>query len=544
MSEPHTVCHQGWIPRGNTTITSQLRCEILTPPICGRYFQEIKTLTICVFKLQCLLHNGFTIMKTFRMPNVRRVALPPPKVTLISMDILSKPEEGTLNKLDPQSLEYLLLAIKGGYSVETPQHLKDNVEFQKYVELADRRIRMIQEYNGLPDDDGGHTSMDHLVDSIEELEKQMDTLITLIHSVPEVEPPAKLQKTGVLAQLESDMDRIVRSGLQYLYSTVSAIAVKLGDHDTRRYYKWKGVGVSLDDLQSPIVRGASTPAEFIKNNAHLGKPLLKIALETYQEGRQLLFPTAESSASIGVPIPVSVQDEITIMNLLDSIVIPNGSVPAVQTDWVFSVMDDSIFHFLLDASCVAAMGMAVSLIRRIPNCRQFSLKQLIMSEDVRDVFALLTAYQFLLASGGSAYAGSTASAGGKVKGTNLMVSAGLKTRELLSAQVMCAQDWFTQVYAMRNPRKRELETYRDQLQGELSALMADGQVHPRAKLYMDSLRGDIRLQLMRDLRTQRFGGNELTRGSPTRAYFEKRVELETTLGQLDGLLDSILVHMD
>lgn len=478
------------------------------------------------------------------MPNVRRVTLPP-KVTLISMDILSKPEEGTLNKLNPQSLEYLLLAIKGGYSVETPQHLKDNVEFQKYVELADRRIRMIQEYNGLPED-GDQTSMDHLVERIEALEKQMDSLVTLIRDAPEVvvEPPAKLQKTGVLSQLENDMDRIVRSGLQYLYSTVGAIAVKLGDHDTRRYYKWKGVGVSLDDLQSPIVRGATSPTEFIKNNAHLGKPLLKIALETYQEGQQLLFPTTESDASIGVPIPVSVQDEITIMSLLDSIVIPNGAVPAVQTDWVFSVIDDSIFHFLLDASCVAAMGMAVSLIRRIPNCRQFSLKQLIMSEDVRDVFALLVAYQFLLASGGSAYAGSTASAGGKVKGTNLMVSAGLKTRELLSAQVMCAQDWFTQVYAMRNPRKRELETYRDQLQVELSALLAGGQVHPRAKLYMDSLRGDIRLQLMRDLRTQRFGGNELPRGSPTRAYFEKRVELETTLGQLDGLLDSILVHRD
>jgi hypothetical protein len=75
-----------------------------------------------------------------------------------------------------------------------------------------------------------------------------------------------------------------------------------------------------------------------------------------------------------------------------------------------------------------------------------------MSEGVRDKFALVVAYNYLIGSGGNAIVGrGNMNELGKLRGTTYNLSAGFQTRVNMAAQMECAHYWFERVFAQTNP---------------------------------------------------------------------------------------------
>jgi hypothetical protein len=106
-------------------------------------------------------------------------------------------------------------------------------------------------------------------------------------------------------------------------------------------------------------------------------------------------------------------------------------------------------------------------INRIQGCETFTLKELIMSDGVKDIFQLRVMYNFLLGNGGYAYADSTF---GKVNGSRYNISAGIKQRALLASQFECSTFWFQDVVRQKNPRIVEIENYVNELENQINVI--------------------------------------------------------------------------
>lgn len=267
---------------------------------------------------------------------------------------------------------------------------------------------------------------------------------------------ATTPQTPEVKHLEADLDLVLRSGLQPLYSFIGMVGASLGDQDVRSYYKWRGAGASMDELQSPVAKGAATLEEFVRKNSHLGKPLLqyalKIGMEKAKEGKML--------ASIGEQmIPSVIQDERYIMDLLDGSYLtktPN----AAEAQWTWGAIDEAVLTYILQDSALGAIHLAHSVIKSIPRCWDFTLKELLMSDGVNAMFAKFVGWEFLQSSGGNAYGRSSSSTSrGMVKGSTFMLSAGFATRQALYAQVAVAKIWFEDVYRISNPLRAELDAF-------------------------------------------------------------------------------------
>ncbi len=272
--------------------------------------------------------------------------------------------------------------------------------------------------------------------------------------------PRTPQRNPLLVTVERQMERILREALQPLYDFVGMFSVRAGDKNAKRYYNRYdddgGFKLSMGELQSPIIKGANTIEDFIEKNSHIGTDLLNLATLAFTNKTPL----------INAQLPSSVEDERTIRDALYT-----ESLGRVKKDWVFGAVEDQIFTFILNNTCWGAMQLGLDMVKRNPNCRNATVKQAICSEGVRGQYALLCAYQFLLASGGSAYAGGANVAGGTIKGANFMLSAGIETRNRLETAIHGALIWFSFVYPATNPAYQKLEDYIQQTEAENRALL-------------------------------------------------------------------------
>jgi len=365
-----------------------------------------------------------------------------------------------------------------------------------------------------------------------------------------------------VTKLANDVERIVRAGLQPLYATIGMLAVRLGDRDTRSYYKWKDNTPSLDELQLPIVREANTVPEFVQKNVHLGKPLLKMVLRTAISGGNLISSGEKEyhahltnssednsidAALIGAnPVELTATDESFIQQMLDGLPDPQGGNVNLRNFWVFSIIDYAVFEFVLSGTSLGAMGLALSYIRRIPNCARFTLKQLMMSEGVRDIFALLVAYQYLMASGGNAYAGrANISSQGRLNNTNMMLSAGYRTRAMLASQVETSRYWFARVFAVPNPLIKELENSKDGLVRIAAGQAMDAQDDVRTWVTtVNNVSGDPSIGLQRILKNKTLAPYNAQINAHSMDYIRTQLKIETIKHQLSELLPTILKHYE
>ena len=248
-----------------------------------------------------------------------------------------------------------------------------------------------------------------------------------------------------------------------MYQFVGLLGTRLGDHDVTRYYKHK----------NPVVTGAKSLEEFVRSNAHLGRDFLEqVIMLTADDVLLHKQPMANANieANIVPPSIVPTGDDEFLASILDKHAWAPGAVPVLQSDWAWSVMDDAVFSFVLNETTLGAIGLALNMIKRIDRHRNCTLKKIIMSPTVVDQFALLCSYQFLLASGGSAYAGTAVADRGTIKGARLMLSTGIQTRIMLSRQIEGCQMWFEiHVFSVNNPRVQEMQGMIEALQNKIDA---------------------------------------------------------------------------
>lgn len=367
-------------------------------------------------------------------------------------------------------------------------------------------------------------------------------------------PQEKKQKDKPLEDTIAFAQHILQMGLSYVHEFVGMLGTRLADRDVRSYYKWKGKGATQDELQSPLEVDGSvkTIQDLIRKNMHLGREMCAVILDQYNvlNGPTLTPPVPPDLAKaqlIGVDVPLDLNDvfgfdlqkhgdALDILLKTEGIEDETGGfVTGVKKDWVFGLLDLSAFAHILSVGTMGAMSLAVGQIRRIPGCAKFTLKQLLMSEGVRDIFAIFVAFQYLMSSGGNAYAGRSSSQG-KANGTTFMISAGLETRKMLYAQVETAQYWFRDVYEVDNSLYKGLEARKNSIRekrAELARNMSAVQIAAIDALTLNSK--TVIEELNKLLGT-------LPAVSPTRDYIEN-VRDEHKLGKLmEGLPKKILRH--
>lgn len=291
----------------------------------------------------------------------------------------------------------------------------------------------------------------------------------MIPTVPSKKLDLKPSTDKALEQTVFFAENVLQMGLSYVNDFVGMLGTRLADRDLRNYYKWKGKGATQEVLQSPleIDTNVTSIEDLIRKNMHLGREMCAVILDQYRIFKEKEVKVKiENSINLDTAFGFALQSHGDALDvLLETQGIEDetgGFINGVKKDWVFGLLDLSAVAHILSVGTMGAMSLAVGQIRRIPGCAKFTLKQLLMSEGVRDIFAIFVAYQYLMSSGGNAYAG-RASSQGNAKGTTFMLSAGLETRKMLYAQIETAQYWFRDVYETDNPVRKQLEAHKNEM---------------------------------------------------------------------------------
>ncbi len=120
--------------------------------------------------------------------------------------------------------------------------------------------------------------------------------------------------------------------------------------------------------------------------------------------------------------------------------------------WAFEVMGSAIYRRVLSTTTLAAFEAAQAHVNRIPGCETFTMKELICSTAVADMFAFLVASNFLSAGDGTSelYANRNNRGNSRVgRGQNYLNVT--RMRDILAEKVVACKVWFESV--VRRPNK-------------------------------------------------------------------------------------------
>ena len=215
-------------------------------------------------------------------------------------------------------------------------------------------------------------------------------------------------------------------------------------------------------------------------------------------------------------------------NLLQSMM---GEEQALlHPDWILSVLHVSAFQFMLRQTSFGAFELAATELSRLPNfkfvARNDMLIDLILSDNVSDMFAEFVASKFLMASGGNAYPSRIYPSGGM----QYNVSAGFKTRAARSKWTLGCKYWFQHVRYISNPvRPRITASHIQSLREErerYSALEILTMRHFHAILSkMNTIANDEGVRLSRDPSTRIFVVPETVNNDELRRLQKKAKDL-------------------
>jgi hypothetical protein len=441
-------------------------------------------------KKQNKKRNMAGALKTYEMPNLTKKAEKRDRADDLFKSMGLEPIEG---KAEEEGAERALDAV-------AKTNPSDNIAVEKIedaFEFAVKQAIATRESNAPPD-----TYWDAVVKAYEELQKAKQTNLEkgafenlkraydLFSTQPiKSSPPLKKKVENIpLKKTISFAQDALRMGLYYLDSFIGMVATRLADRNVSIYFN-NSTRMPLD------TESVETIEDFVRKNTHLGEPFLEMILSQYRlhDPKNLLFKDEETEKKVEELIqrlnstnnlPQKTNSNVSLIgddvnnvlvrtgNFLNRILQPKedvGFVTNEKKEWVFNVLDLAALSQVLTPGSLGAITMAVAQINRIPNCERFTLKQLIMSEGVRDIFAIFVAFQYQLASGGNAYAG-RASTQGNARGTTFMLSAGLETRKQLNTLVMGAKDWFSDVYETTNPIYTKISGEIEEAKRERTAL--------------------------------------------------------------------------
>lgn len=120
--------------------------------------------------------------------------------------------------------------------------------------------------------------------------------------------------------------------------------------------------------------------------------------------------------------------------------------------WAFEVMGSAIFRRVLSTTTLAAFEVALAHVNRIPGCEMFTMKELICSPGVSDMFAFLVAANWISAGDGS----ETKHKHGRGDKSHNYLNV-TRVRDITAAKVMTCKVWFESVVRRPNRLCREFE---------------------------------------------------------------------------------------
>lgn len=286
------------------------------------------------------------------------------------------------------------------------------------------------------------------------------------------EPEVKKTRVEVykydMPYLEQRVQEFLTTALVPFQHFGGMLANSLGDRKMWSYWKYpENYNGKSDTPPLPLKKGTKTVSEFLQQNAHLGADFFTLVMPLALRRTE---QKSVSPALVGAE-PNAYRRQVADEDLLRRMIarnVPMLNVPvaagAVSPMILFSSLPLALFDDLFHATSIGAMLRAASQINRIrASSRPFTLKELVLSPEVADVFALYVSYQYLMSSGGNAYAGRVTAGGG----TTFMISAGIKTREKLYSDIATGQFWWKDVFARPNPVKEDLRKEIERQEGIL-----------------------------------------------------------------------------
>jgi len=297
----------------------------------------------------------------------------------------------------------------------------------------------------------------------------------------EEQPQRKVVKTSpeplALTRTKEEMCAILQTALRYVDDFVRMLSTELGETDLRSHYRFPDdkANNTLDFRRNPLRMAATTIEEFVRQNAHMGAHVLHMAVTRYQIH---LKEATQAAAAAATQAPIDVQlgfgifrstdVDVRLDNLVESVVRDNVFVAGVETDWLFGAMDYAVFASVLNGDTWGALQLAYDHIQSDKSVPRFSLKQLLMSPDVRPKFVFLVTLFFQMGSGSNAYVRQQNVRRGRAPQTNAVFSAGVWTQTERNTALLAARAYFRRVFRVSNPRwleaKRLVEAGRLEMQ--------------------------------------------------------------------------------
>ena len=365
-----------------------------------------------------------------------------------------------------------ILELDDGSGADVTQIVEDNLNWQQVIgDFIAKKFKLVQPPPGTApnspkNSNNNNTTTTTVVTqppatgTVTPKKPKIDTTTTttVVTTTPASPVVVSIWNTAFLDKVE----RVVQGGLGYFDTFLNGLASFLGDKKSYFYYKYEA---------KIIDKNVNSMEEFVRKNSHLGRnfftevmPLLmteemqekpapdrEIELVGYQNND--IFPVAQ--------VPGYIADEEFILSLVNRDFVRGPSaIQGVDHDYIYGILDEATFTAVCEPAVMGAILTAKAQINRIPGKENFTLKELMMSPGVFDMFQQRVSFVFLSGSGGYAYAGRSSNTQfGKVNGTTFNVSVGLKQREALAANMECSGYWFQDVYKVQNPRIKELENY-------------------------------------------------------------------------------------
>jgi len=303
-------------------------------------------------------------------------------------------------------------------------------------------------------------------------------------------------ETKMILKWTEELNNILVRALAPLMTVVGIVATRLTYDDVRKLLAWKENSSSVND-RLKIVQAANTVEEFIQINSEtLGTKLLQVYIASYDPKTETEDEFTETNAPIGHDCfnldldnnPNAFSEFIlqrsnnakeAAKKALEYLTQSTTEVQFAPA-WAFEVVSDSIFRAVLSGASFGAFVAAADQIRSVRNCRNFTIKELICSPQVRRQYAYIISSQYLLS--GDAVSRSSR---GKSRASNYQNINAMRMQE--GESLHNGLIWFESVYAAPNPILRRFEAEKQKKLEKLKGSDDYNNAEARLNVFMNML---------------------------------------------------------
>jgi hypothetical protein len=263
-------------------------------------------------------------------------------------------------------------------------------------------------------------------------------------AVPVVPTERKLQAHA------DNLNNLVRQGLEPMMTFIGMLNVKLRKEDDRLLLLYKEDNPTFRERTQLVkVPESNQEKEFWLNAiAQVGKELVAMYSNTVlYDVTENVKPEPANAPAIGFNIE-EFMDSVIEQEAIDPVILGNTIFPQNDVEaqfapiWVFHCLRDSLFRAIISQHCLGAIEYAYSMLVNNPGFNNWTIKELILSTQVRHQFAFLVSSCYL--SSGDTVPDNTRSQRGR-NSTYLNI---VRMRTMMADQIECCLTWFESVRAI------------------------------------------------------------------------------------------------